>query len=82
MKWDIWDEYGPQDAHAPGVCQSEDWKFCQDIIQDGGRVGSIYPRVVLNCGITNSMGEKAPGWDVMLKDLLEAKKEYPNLIWE
>jgi hypothetical protein len=70
------------DAHAKGVGQSEDWAFCQKIIKDGGRVGSVYPRVVFNCGITNSYGQPSPGADVMLKELQEAKKTYKDLYWE
>lgn len=82
MRWETWDKYGPLDAHAPGVGQSEDYAFCQKIIKDGGRVGSIYPRVVLNCGLTNSLGAPSPGADVMLAELLEAKKLYPEIYWE
>lgn len=82
MRWETWDNHGPLDAHAPGVGQSEDWKFCQDIVKDGGKVGSIYPRVVFNCGVTNSYGQPSTGADVMVKELEEAKKQYPDLIWE
>lgn len=82
MRWETWDKFGPLDAHARGVGQSEDWLFCQKIIKDGGRVGSIYPRVVLNAGITNSFGQPSPGADLMLKELVEAKKQYPDLTWE
>lgn len=82
MRWKTWDKYGPLDAHAVGVGQSEDWKFCQDIIKGGGRVGSIYPRVVFNCGVTNSFGQPSPGADVMIAELKEAKKQYPDLYWE
>lgn len=82
MRWETWDKYGPLDAHAVGVGQSEDWKFCQDIIKGGGRVGSIYPRVVFNCGVTNSFGQPSPGADVMIKELQVAKMKYPDLYWE
>lgn len=82
MRWETWDKYGPHDAHAPGVCQSEDYAFCQKIIKDGGMVGSIYPRVLFNCGVTNSMGQPAPGADVMTAELVEAKKRYPDLYYE
>lgn len=82
MKWATWDKYGPLDAHAKGVGQSEDWKFCQDIIKDGRLVGSIYPRVVLNCGVTNSFGEPSPGAAVMIRELKAAKPMYPDLYWE
>src|SRR5215471_1313947 len=43
MRWETWDKYGPLVANAPGTCQGEDWLFCQNIIKDGGKVGSIYP---------------------------------------
>lgn len=82
MRWETWDKYGPLDAHAKGVGQSEDWKFCQDIIKGGGRVGSIYPRVVFNCGVTNSYGQPSPGADIMTRELIKAKKHYPDLYWE
>ena len=82
MRWSTWDKYGPLDSHAIGVSMGEDWKFCQDIIKDGGRVGSIYPRVVFNCGITNSFGQPAAGQDLMMKELLEAKMKYRDLYWE
>jgi hypothetical protein len=82
MCWDTWDKYGPLEAHAPGVSQSEDWLMCQKIIKDGGRVGSVYPRVVFNTGVTNSYGKPATGQDVMLKELQEAKVKYPDLYWE
>lgn len=82
MSWALWDKYGPLDAHAVGVGQSEDWKFCQDLIKDGGYAGSIYPRVVFNCGITNSLGQLSPGADVMVQELQQAKMQYPNLYWE
>lgn len=62
MTWGTWDKYGPYDQHAKGVCQSEDFAFCQKIIKDGGKVGYIYIRpVILNCGITNSEGNPAVG---------------------
>lgn len=82
MRWETWDKYGPLSANAPGVCQSEDWEFCQKIIKDGGKVGSIYPRVVFNCGLTNSFGQKAVGEDLVLKELQEAKRQYPDLYYE
>lgn len=81
MEWKTWDKYGPLDAHAVGVGQSEDWKMCQDIIKDGGYVGSIYPRVVFNCGVTNSFGQPGPGADVMLMELQQAKLTHPGLYW-
>ncbi len=82
MRWSTWDKYGPLDAHAKGVCQGEDWQMCQNVIKDGGRVGSIYPRVVWNCGLTNSFGVPSVGADVVLKELQQAKMTYTDLYWE
>ncbi len=75
MKWSTWDDFGPYDQHAKGVCQSEDFAFCQavkrgnpvrgveqtfaDIVN--GKVGYIHPPVIANCGITNSEGKPAIG---------------------
>lgn len=61
MTWETWDKYGPYDQHAKGVCQSEDFAFCQKIVKDGGKVGYIHPPVILNCGLTNSQNEPAVG---------------------
>ena len=82
MRWEMWDKYGPLDAHAVGPGQSEDWKFCQDIIKDGGLVGSLQPHLVFNCGITNSLGDESPGADQMQAQLKQAKSQYPELTWE
>lgn len=61
MRWETWDKYGLFDAHTQGVCQSEDFAFCQKIIKDGGLVGYIEPGVIYNCGLTNSLGQPAVG---------------------
>ena len=82
MRWSTWDKHGPLDAHAKGVGQSEDWKFCQSIIADGGCVGSVYPRVVFNCGVTNSLGQPSPGAEQMIAELREARHAHPNIYWE
>lgn len=63
MTWETWDKYGPYDAHAPGIQQSEDWKLCNDIIKDGGLVGTVFPNVVYDCGLTTTFGEPALGAD-------------------
>ncbi|MFQ5930179.1 MAG: glycosyltransferase family 2 protein [Acidobacteriota bacterium] len=67
MRWKTWDEYGPLAANAPGVAQSEDWAFCQEIIKDGGLVGSIYPEVVYDCGLTNTFGEPTTGAGAIIR---------------
>jgi len=61
MTWETWDKYGPFDQHAKGVCQSEDFAFCQKIIKDGGMVGYVDPPVIYHCGLTNSEGKPAIG---------------------
>lgn len=60
MRWDVWDSYGPLDAHAPGVCQSEDFAFCQKIRQ-WNKVGYIVPSVLVDCGLTTTGGGAAIG---------------------
>jgi len=65
MLWETWDKYGPLDAHAVGTNQSEDFKFCQDIVKDGFLVGSIQPDVVWNCGLTGTNGRPSPGAEVL-----------------
>ena len=67
MSWHTWDLYGPLDAHAPGTNQSEDFKFCQQIIADGFLVGSIQPDVVYNCGLTGTNSKPSPGAEVMAR---------------
>ncbi len=64
MLWSIWDTYGPLQGNAPGVCQSEDFAFCQRIVADGLFVGYSAPACILDCGITNSDGQPSPGADV------------------
>lgn len=81
MRWTTWDTHGPLDAHAPGVGQSEDWAMCQSIIKAGGVTASLKPYRVLNCGLTNSLGNESPGADRMLAELEAAKATYPDLIW-
>jgi glycosyltransferase involved in cell wall biosynthesis len=76
MSWETWDKYGPFDQHARGVCQSEDWALCQKVIKDGYNVGYISPPVLTVCGLTNTLGEKVPGYE-------ELKKLIPEgVYWE
>jgi len=74
MNWNTWDKFGPFDQHAKGVCQSEDYAFCQKITQAGDSVGyASYPHI-FNCGITNSEGKPAIG--------SESFPRQPGLIYE
>jgi glycosyltransferase involved in cell wall biosynthesis len=74
MDWRTWDKYGPFDQHAKGVCQSEDFAFCQKVTKGNQSVGYIYPPTIANCGITNSEGKPAIG--------SESFPRYEGLIYE
>lgn len=65
MPWPAWDEFGPLDAHAPGVCQSEDFAFCQKIVKAGRKVGYINPPMVIHTGLTRTDGSPAVGAEAM-----------------
>lgn len=69
MDWSVWDKYGPFCQTPPGkVCQSEDVDFARKINADGFKLGVVSPALVVNTGITNSFGEKIPGWEAVLKE--------------
>lgn len=65
MRTETWEKYGPFDESMRGqekkIAGSEDWAFCQKIVKDGFKVGSIEPEVVHHCGKTNTYGEPATG---------------------
>lgn len=66
MHWDVWEHYGPFDLTPPGrVCMGEDVSFTERVKTDGGKVGVIAPALLVNTGITNSFGEKIPGWELV-----------------
>jgi GT2 family glycosyltransferase len=66
MRWEVWDKYGPFCSTPVGkVCQSEDVDFTNKIKADGGRIGVVDPPLLVNTGITNSFGEKIPGWEMV-----------------
>jgi hypothetical protein len=66
MGWDTWEKFGPFcDTPAGKVCQSEDVDFCTRIRAAGYKVGVISPALLVNTGITNSFGEKIPGWELV-----------------
>lgn len=76
MTWDTWREFGPFDETMRGqekkIMGSEDWAFCQKIIQAGYKVGSLEPEFVVPTGKTNTYGELATG--------SETFKEEPGVI--
>lgn len=65
LDWDTWDHFGPLDAHALGVRQSEDWAMCRKVVDAGYFVGSIVPEMVIHTGIVDTFGEHPPGWEIM-----------------
>jgi len=87
MRWNTFDRYGPFDSNAQGTNQSEDFAFCQRIIKDSYLVGSIYPRVIINCGLLDSYGKPCVGYEAVQAELeaeirargLEGKVYYPTV---
>lgn len=62
MRWDTWDTYGPFSSDcAPGPCQSEEYRPCAALVNDGLGIGVINPHVVYHTGLTNTDGKDAPG---------------------
>lgn len=76
LSWETWDKYGPLDAHAQGVRQSEDFALCQKIIKDGFSVGSVVPEVVHHTGLHDTFGERPPGWELI------DKSRVPGVLYE
>lgn len=69
MRWEVWDEFGPFKETPPGrVCMGEDVDFSQAITKAGYKLGVVSPALLVNCGITNSFGEKIPGWEMVQKE--------------
>ncbi len=66
MTWYVFDKYGPFCSTPVGrVCMGEDVEFAWRIAADKGKLGVVHPAVVVNTGITNSFGEKIPGWEMV-----------------
>jgi hypothetical protein len=70
MKWEVWDEYGPFDSTPVGrVRMSEDVAFTNKIKAAGGKIGVVDPALVVNTGLTDSFGEKIPGWEMVMQQV-------------
>jgi len=66
MTWYVFDRYGPFCTTPVGrVCMGEDVEFAWRIAADKGKLGVVHPPVIVNTGITNSFGEKIPGWEMV-----------------
>lgn len=59
MRWNTWRNFSRH--AAPGVCQSEEFPWCDRVRRDGGRIGVTHPPVVIHTGLTNTDGKDAPG---------------------
>lgn len=69
MRWEVWDEFGPFDPTPAGrVCMGEDVMFGDRVRAKGWKLGVVNPAVVVNTGVTNSFGEKIPGYELVLKE--------------
>jgi len=63
LRWPTWNLIGPWDRNtAPGVCQSDEYPVCKRLREWQGRIGVIYPHVVVHTGLTQTDGKDAPGW--------------------
>lgn len=66
MRWEVWDKYGPFcNTPVDKVCQSEDVDFTNKIHADGFKIGVVSPALIVSTGITNTFGEKIPGWELV-----------------
>jgi len=66
MRWEVWDKYGPFDITPVGrVRMSEDVAFTNKLRDDGGRVGVVSPALLVNTGVSDSFGQKIPGWEIV-----------------
>lgn len=66
MRWDVWDEFGPFcDTPIDKVCQSEDVDFSRRFTKAGYKIGVVYPPLLNATSITNTFGEKIPGWELV-----------------
>ena len=66
LRWSVYDEFGPFcETPVDRVCQSEDVALSNKITAAGYKVGVVSPAVVVSTGITNTFGEKIPGWELV-----------------
>jgi hypothetical protein len=66
MSWDVWDEFGPfVETPVDRVCMSEDVAFGNKIRAAGFKLGVVSPALIVSTGITNTFGERIPGWELV-----------------
>jgi GT2 family glycosyltransferase len=70
MDWETFDQCGPFEETPVGrVCAGEDVTFGNKIKAAGGKLGVVSPALAVNTGLTNSFGEKIPGWELVQKEI-------------
>ena len=70
-RWEDWDQFGPFIETSPGeVCQGDDTDMGNRIVSAGGKLATLIPPMVCNCGLTNTRGRKIPGWELVEKEYL------------
>lgn len=68
MHWEVWDAFGPfVQTPVDRVCQSEDVAFANKLTEAGFKLGVVSPALIVNTGVTNSFGQKIPGWEAVLQ---------------
>ena len=66
MRWEVWDEFGPfEETEVDKVCDGEDVKFSWKLAAAGYKMGVVNPPLLVNTGITNTFGDKIPGWELV-----------------
>lgn len=69
MSWDVWEKFGPfVDTPVGRVCMGEDIAFTNKIRDCGYKIGVVDPPLVVNTGLTNSFGDKIPGWEMVERE--------------
>lgn len=76
IRWGDWLRFGPFDSNAIGPGQSEDYALSQKIKAGGGVVATLDPPIAIHCGIMNSDGKPATGWQEMLGMALGQMREH------
>jgi glycosyltransferase involved in cell wall biosynthesis len=70
ITWEIWNRFRYFDSQRnldKKTGRSDDWAFCQKLINSGFMVASIEPEMVIPCGMTDTYGDKAIGQETFKK---------------
>lgn len=64
MEWSTWDRFGPLVEE-----KEHDQEFCNRVRKAGFKVGKLNPPVVVNTGLTDSLGKHIPGYEHIKKEI-------------